>query len=886
MDADRWKLLSQVFAESLEGDGDEREAYLDSVCADDPELRDEIERMLASDPEAVDRIASDAAASLSPDWVGTTIGRYRIVREHAKGGMGRVFVAERADGTFDQTVALKVLHSSLVSDELVERFRLERQILARLQHRNIATLLDGGVTAEGQPWFAMEFVEGRPIDRYADDERLTVDERLRLFQDVCRALVYAHGALVVHRDLKPDNILTTAEGEVRLLDFGIAKLIAEDAEGDAETEGTNLLALTPAYASPEQVRGEPIGTATDVYSLGVILYELLTGTRPYELSSRVPIEVARVVCDTEPPRPSTRVLETVSRPAEPDDAGHRRKTDARRLHRRLSGDLDVICMKALRKEPDRRYTTVQEFLDDIERHLTGRPVRARRPTLGYRLAKGVRRNRIAVSAAAAVLVTATTLVTFYTGRVREERDRAQIEAQKATEVADFLQGLFEVVDPEESQGETITARELLDAGAHRIDEGLSNQPEVQATMLRLIGEIYVDLGLVQEGAELLERAVDLNASIYGDEHEEWAMSKLSLASTIQDLGDIESAEPHFQEAIAVLEQALEPTDPILGDATRMYAYWLETDGQYDAAIEQYQAGIGILRASVDEDDESLVSALGAYGNLLRQLDRRDEAEPILRETLAIQRRTLGNRHPDTAGTARELAALLRDEREFEESERLFLEVLEIRREVLGPNHREVANTLNSYANLLSRMGETDRALDTYRDFVSIVEEIHPDAHPDRAAAYHNLATTLSDVGRFEEAEPYFLRSIEMQDIVYREDHPNRAFPRVGLSTVYRRTGRPAEAEPLLREALAVRRAGLPDGHRHLGEALSNLGATLIDLERYDEAEPLLDEAYEMLLEGQGPDAGRTRDARARLIRLYEATGRTSEAAALSTEGND
>ncbi|MEM7415112.1 MAG: serine/threonine-protein kinase [Gemmatimonadota bacterium] len=879
MDADRWKLLSRVYAESLELQGEARSRYVQEVCADDPDLKAEVERMLAADPDAVDRIASEAHASLSPAWVGTTIGRYRIVREHAKGGMGRVFEAERSDGTFDQRVALKVLHSALASDELIERFRQERQILARLQHPNIATLLDGGITPDGQPWFAMEFVEGVPIDRYADHHRLTVDDRLRLFRNVCRALVYAHASLVVHRDLKPDNILTTADGEVRLLDFGIAKLMVEGDETPAD--GTNLLALTPAYASPEQVRGEPIGTATDVYSLGVILYELLTGTRPYELSSQVPIEVVRVVCQFDPPRPSTRVLETVSRPEESDDAGHRRGTDARRLHRRLTGDLDVICLKALRKEPERRYATVQEFLDDIDRHLEGRPVRARPATLGYRLRKGVRRNRWAVGGAAAVLLTAASLVTFYTGRVRAERDRAQLEATKATEVADFLQGLFEVVDPEEAQGATITARELLDAGAERIDEGLAGQPEVQATMLRVIGEVYGSIGLSREGVALLERAAALNEELYGRENVDFGQTKISLAATVQDLGELDAAQTHFLEGIAALEAALDPEDPTIGDAIRNYAYWLETDGQYDEAIEAYERGIAQLRAAVEPEDEGLIAALGAYGNLLRQLGERERAEPILREVLGIQRATLGNRHPNTAGTARELAALLRDEGEFEESEALYLEVLDIRREVLGPNHREVANALNSYAILLSEMGDEERALDTYREFIRLIEQIHPEPHPDRAAAYHNFATSLSNARRYEEAVPYFHRSIEMQDVVYRDDHPNRAFPRVGLSTAYRRLGRPAEAEPLLREALSVRRAALPEGHRHVGEALSNLGATLIDLDRHAEAEPFLIEAYDMLLEGQGPEAGRTRDARRRLIRLYEETGREAEAAALS-----
>lgn len=890
MDSDRWKKLSQVFADSLDREPGDRDAYLQEACGDDVELRIEVERMLAADVDSVGRIADDAlTTTLGTDsWEGRIIGPYRVVREHARGGMGRVFVAERADGSFDHVVALKILQSALVSDALLDRFRQERQILARLQHANIATLLDGGVTEDGQPWFAMEFVEGVAIDEYCDTHRLTVEERLRLFRDVCRALVYAHGSLVVHRDLKPDNILTTPEGRVRLLDFGIAKLIAD--EGDApQKEGTALLALTPAYASPEQVRGEPVGTATDVYSLGVILYELLTGDRPYELSSRVPTEVERVVCGFDPLRPSTRITSprTDAEKTATDIAGHDaswyRRTDRKKLRRRLSGDLDVICLKALRKEPDRRYATVQELLDDIDRHLEGQPVRARPATMGYRFSKSVRRNRWAWGAAAAVILTSTSLIAFYTSRVTAERDRARIEAEKAGEVANFLQGLFEVVDPEESLGRTITARELLDAGAERIDQGLAAQPEVQATMLRVIGEVYASLGLREEAVDLLGRAVELNRDVLGPNNEEYATSLLSLATSLQDTGDMAGAESSFLEAIQILEAALEPNDPATGEALRHYAYWLETDGRYDDAITQYESALEHMRAGVDREDPGLVSLLGAYGNLLRQLDD-ERAEPILREVLELRRNNLGSRHPDVASAARTLASLLRDERQFEESEALYLEALDIRREVYGPDHAEVAGVLNSYATMLSRKGDGQAALAIYRDFVRTMEAVHGGPHPDLAAGYHNLATTLREEGLPAEAEAYFNRSLGMQDDVLRESHPNRAFSRVGLASLFRDSGRYDEAEVLLREALEIRRLGLPEGHRHIGEVLSNLGAVLMNQDRFSEAEPYLVEAYDLLMEAEGPDAGRTRSARSRLVRLYESTGRPALADALTPNG--
>lgn len=903
MDSDRWKKLSQVFAGSLEREAADRAAYLDEVCGDDPDLRQEVERMLAADVESVGRIADEALTTTlgAEAWEGRTVGHYRIVREHARGGMGRVFLAERSDGSFDHKVALKILQSALASDTLLSRFRQERQILARLQHENIATLLDGGVTEDGQPWFAMEFVEGVPLDDYCDEHRLTIEERLGLFRDVCRALVYAHGSLVVHRDLKPDNILTDAEGRVRLLDFGIAKLIAED-DDTPQREGTAMLALTPAYASPEQVRGEPVGTATDVYSLGVILYELLTGSRPYELPSRVPTEVERVVCSVDPARPSTRITsgrsgdsnaravgsgvsKDDSAPssvgARDHDAAWYRRTDPKKLRRRLSGDLDVICLKALRKEAEHRYATVQELLEDIDRHLEGRPVRARPATLGYRFGKSVRRNRWAWGSAAALILTSGSLVGFYTNRLTEERDRARIEAEKAGEVADFLQGLFEVADPEESLGRTITARELLDAGADRIDQGLASQPEVQATMLRVIGEVYASLGLRDQAVDLLGRAVALNREVLGAEDEEYAMSLVSLATSLQDTGDMDGAEQSFLEAIRVLEAALAPNDPATGEAIRHYAYWLETDGRFEEAIEEYERALETMRQSTEAEDSRLVSLLGAYGNLLRQLDD-ERAETILREVLEARRASLGPKHPDVASSARTLASLLRDEGRYEESEALYLEALDIRREIYGPDHAEVAGVLNSYATMLSRKGDEVGASRIYRDFVRTMEAVHKGPHPDLAAGYHNLATTLRALGEPAEAEEFFFKSLAVQDEVLRENHPNRAFSRVGLASLYRDLERYDEAEVLLREALAIRRAGLPAGHRHIGEALSNLGATLMDQGRFEEAEPYLAEALDVLMEAEGPDAGRTRSARNRLGRLYEETDRADLAEQLRT----
>ena len=870
MDQDRWRELSRLFHEASAAPPDEREALLRRASERAPALADEQRALIeaADAPGDLHRRVHRAAETLEADPRGRTIGPYRVVREEGRGGMGRVFLCERADGHFDQIVAVKVMHLGAMSEGLQERFRQERQILARLQHPHIARLLDGGLTDEGEPYFALEYVDGRPIDEYCDEQSLAVEDRLRLFQDVCRALVYAHANLVIHRDLKPDNILVTAEGRVKLLDFGIAKVLVED-DGAPAPAGTALWALTPSYASPEQVRGEPVGTATDVYSLGVILYELLTGVRPYVVGGS-PTAIEHVVCSTEPDRPSTRIAkDTTLSPEEARAVGRARSTDPVRLRKRLTGDLDVICMKALRKEPENRYASVDALLDDITRHLEGRTVQARPATLSYRLGKAVRRNRWAVGAAAAVLVSSSALVAFYTARLADERDAARTEAAKAREVADFLQGLFEVSDPDESRGQTVTARELLEAGAREVETGLEGQPEVQATMLRVIGEVYSALGLARDAEPLLQQAYDVNVRLYGQQHEETAFSQLSLASVKQDLGEIEAAGPHFRQAVETLELVLPPQDPLVSEAVEQLAFWLETNGDYEGAEAEYRAALAALRSAGHEDDPAVASLLSSLGNLLRNSGEREAAETILREALALQTELYGERHTDVASTMRQLASLLRDEDRFVEADTLYQRVLAIRRELMGPVHPEIAVALNSYAIMLSRMGESDRALATYEEFAAMLDQIHDGPHPDVAAAQHNLAMELTSAGRIDEALDGFRRSLEIQEEVYRPGHPNRAFPLVGMASALRAADRLDEAEDALRRALAIRREALPVGHRHIGEALSDLGAVLMDQGRHPEAEPFLVEAYDMLLEGEGPEAGRTRTAKERLDRLRQ-----------------
>ncbi len=481
---DRWRRVAAILDEVLELPPAEQAGYLELACGGDPGLRSDVEALLAADASSGEFLEVPAAEYLTSVFgaalpgagggiaAGTRIGSFRVVRELAHGGMGEVYLAQRADGQFEQQVALKLVRSGMDSAEVHRRFLAERQILARLHHPHIAGLLDGGLTAEGRPWFAMEYIAGAQLKAWCDSRGMGIPERLRLFADVCEAVRYAHQSLVVHRDLKPSNILVTDDGEVKLLDFGIAKLLESGPDGDGRGDGgaepatrTELRALTPEYAAPEQLRGEPVTTATDVYALGAILYELLTGRRPHQFPRRSPAEIERIVCDIDPDPP------------------------------RLGGELDAILLRALQKEPARRYPSAEALLEDLRRWRDGLPVRARPDSALYRVRKFVRRHRLGVVAGGALVLS---LIGGLAATLHQARAKTR-EAAKAREVTDFVVNLFQVADPAESRGREVSAGELLARGVRRVDSALGRQPEVQEELLGVLGRIHRELGLYAAG---------------------------------------------------------------------------------------------------------------------------------------------------------------------------------------------------------------------------------------------------------------------------------------------------------------------------------------------------------------------------------------------------
>jgi len=517
-DLDRWGRVDALFQGALEQSPAMRAEFLAEACGDDRELRREIDDLIRAHEESQDywrdsggliaRVRADlgSALDMKPEESEDPerVGPYRLIRRVGRGGMGTVYLAEREDGEFERQVAIKLLRRGLDTEDVVRRFRAERQILASLDHPNIARLVDGGSAEDGRPYLAMEYVEGSPILEYCDDRRLSIPARLALFETVLRAVGHAHRHLVIHRDIKPSNILLTDNGDVKLLDFGIAKLL-DEGDGTSELTRTGVRLLTPGYASPEQLAGEPVTTASDVFQLGILLYELLTGERPFGNPDTSPREFEQRTLESEAERPSRRVLKATGDNSGKDSAAARR-VGVEELRRTLAGDLDDIILMALRKDPEGRYHSVAQFLSDLGRYRAGQPVDASAGAVRYRARKFVGRHRWGVAATVALIAGVAGYVAtlnVQSRRIAEERDLARAAAARAEQITGFMTSVFGGADPGQTLGDTVTARELLERGVERVDTELANEPDLRAEMLVTLGNVYSSLGSYETSVELL-----------------------------------------------------------------------------------------------------------------------------------------------------------------------------------------------------------------------------------------------------------------------------------------------------------------------------------------------------------------------------------------------
>ncbi|HUF35018.1 MAG TPA: serine/threonine-protein kinase [Gemmatimonadales bacterium] len=942
MNPEQWGRLDAILDAALDRPPLERAALVEAACRDDPALLAEARRMaraLGPAAEFLERPLRDYAPDLVDGWLETTFppagapppveraGPYRLIRELGRGGMGAVYLAERSDGQYRKQVAVKLVPPGPNAAALGRRFVAERRILASLDHPNIARLLDGGIAEGGLPYLVMEYVEGERIDAWCDAGRLSVRQRLGLFDAVAAAVQFAHQHLVVHRDLKPANILVTVDGQVKLLDFGIAKLLEDTpADAGAPLTGTGAILATPEYASPEQIRGHPVSTASDVYALGVLLYELLAGTRPYRLADRSREELVRAICEQEPDRPSRAVPEP--------------------RRRALAGDLDTIVLTALAKEPARRYSSVQHLRDDLRRHLEGYPVRARPATRLYRARRFLRRNRGPVAAAGLVVAA---LAAGLAGTAWQAR-AASRQAERAERVRDFLTGLFAIADPDTARGRTVTARELLDRGAATLTGGLERDPELRAEMLGVVGSLYRRLGLWDEARPLLEGAVEAQRSRGPGARAELADASERLAGLLHDLGDYEESERLAREVVAE-RRRLPESDPRVAAGLATLATVLRQRGEFPEADSLLREGLRLSRAR--DDTAAVAGMLADLASVAWRRGHNAEARAAAEESVALRRRLHGELHTETAQALRGLGLVLRAQGEyaaavsafneslairerllgpdhslvasalgdlggaFQESGRMaeaeaaHQRALAIRRAALGPDHPEVATALNNVAVLryfaarpaeavpmfeqaiaiwrrtfgethptvlsgLNNLGAARREAGDLRGAERILREVLvlrlralEEDHPDVAQSYNNLAVLLARQGKLGEAETNHRRALAVWRRKLGERHPSAAFALSGLGRVLLERGRPEEALPPLREALDLRLATMDPGSPDIALSRRDLGICLTRLGRYDEAERLLRVSYPVIVQRWG-EADRaahlTREAMAELAR--------------------
>ena len=870
MDRERARLIDDLFLRALDLPVAERGEALRATGADASVVA-EVMKLLALDAETGDDsvlsrgLAETASRLLDPETTAlpADIGPYHMLSVLGEGGMGTVFRAERGDTK--GAVAIKILRDARFSPERRHRFEREQRLLAQLRHPAIAQIYDAGTLPDGTPFFAMELVDGVPITQYCSEHRSSIDDRLRLFRAVCGAVQHAHQQAVIHRDLKPSNVLVTRDGQVKLLDFGISKRIDDGLVGAEDVTRDGLRFMTPAYAAPEQLRMGRTAVDSDVYSLGVVLYELLACQPPFQLGARTPSEALEIVLKQAVERPSIAWRSAGGNTAAPGPG------------RSQWADLDVLVLKAMHRESDRRYPTVEALARDVDHYFKGEPLEGRPDEVAYRVGKFVRRHRRPLAGAALAVGALAAVVFFYTGRLKHARDAAVAEVERTKRIEDFTRGLFDSGERDYAPSKDLRVLTLVERGLTQA-RGLGADPTAQSDLYATLGSIYQRLGNGAQADWLLKAALDERRTVYGPRHPLVAASESDLA-LLRDFEDQKTEAERLARSALTTARSLRPASPRdIAGAQAVLGRVLEDSGKYDEAASDLAEAVRFYSVA-SPDGVDLASSVTELGNVRFYQADYDTAWTLDTRALQLHRKLYGERHPTYSSDLFNLGAIKDQRGDLAAAETYYRDGLAITRAWFEPDHPQVAADMTMLGRILVKEGQYDEARTLLEQALAIQEHVHgDDAHPAIASALNELGVLARQTKRFDDAERAFKRMIVIYDKVYPQGHYLRGLARANLAHVALLRGDYARAEAGFREALAIYMKTLPPEHDNVGILRIKLGRTLLAERRYADAEVQSRMGYEIMRKNKVASSSNwLQSAREDLAAEYAVLGRPDEA---------